>query len=163
MSKNSTIWIKLDNPPSVNAIYRSGDRFTYKTQSAKDWIDGARSLIEIEMAKYNIDISTGAIGVGIYYINRNQRFKDLDNILKALLDSIQGSYCNDDKQVWSYDFIRRLYTGERKNKPPFVILKLRHYIHDIRDDIAILESIKKGFVLDFTINEWEIEKYASKM
>ena len=42
-----------------------------------------------------------------------------------LKDAIQGTYCEDDKQIWHDNGIHRVWTGEKTKHPPMLYVVLR--------------------------------------
>lgn len=81
------------NPISVNALYR-GRRFLTK--------EGEQIKYEYAVEcrrQYKGPPLAGDISVIINVVFKNRRRRDLDNILKALLDSFKGILWSDDSQI----------------------------------------------------------------
>lgn len=97
--------ITLKTPPiSVNAMYRGGRRFMTKkgkeTKEAMKWemFDYVRKPVKSKIA----------LDIQIYF--NDKRIRDIDNFLKALIDSGTGTIWEDDSQI---DDIRiRRMSGE---------------------------------------------------
>jgi Holliday junction resolvase RusA-like endonuclease len=115
--------LHLPIPPSVNAIYRRGMTSVYKTQAAKDYAD------EVWVASYAAGIqapSNHPVVLVIHFYPANPRF-DLDNILKVLLDSLEGQVYTNDNQVMQIHATK--HPADKSNP---------------RVEVTIQEQIKEG-------------------
>jgi len=82
-------------PPSVNRIYRFNRRYgnMYKTKEAKDFQD--KYILPKYKGKF---FKTEKVKLSIIFVHNRDR--DIDNILKVLLDSFQKIIYENDKQVY---------------------------------------------------------------
>jgi crossover junction endodeoxyribonuclease RusA len=96
MSDGATMSFILPWPPSVNNYLRHGRRGTYRTPQAK----GYRELIRLGLAiKLTQGRFTGFVRVSLECYPPDRRRRDIDNLLKVLLDSLNGIAWDDDSQV----------------------------------------------------------------
>ncbi len=97
--------VVLRLPPSVNALYgvarhkqgaRAGKPYVYKTRVSKAWAAEARWSYAEALTKAGWPrLLCGAVKVEVE-VARTVRMRDLDNMLKVLLDAFQGvAYQND--------------------------------------------------------------------
>jgi len=80
-------------PVSLNLMYR-GRRFL--TKRGKD----TKQSMELEfMSQYKGDIQEGEVCLNVMFYFKDNRKRDIDSHLKALLDSMSGIVYEDDSQV----------------------------------------------------------------
>ena len=91
------IRINLPWPPSVNGMYRMGKRGgIYKTKKAADY----STLVRWKLRHKGFETFDEArLHINILALPPDKRKRDLDNILKSLLDSLQGILFRDDSQI----------------------------------------------------------------
>lgn len=96
--------LELPVPPSVNAIWRSArNGKVFKTHKARNYQNAAklsaRSALEAAWNDGEIPL-TGKVGINIIYVaSETSRNRDIDNMLKLILDSLQGVVYENDSQV----------------------------------------------------------------
>lgn len=98
------IRLELQWPPSVNQMYRTVRNRIYKTAKAKKYQEDVATIcISVGVNR----MYEGSIKVSIEAYPPDRRRRDVDNILKSLLDSIQaGGVYKDDSQIIEL-FIRK--------------------------------------------------------
>jgi len=90
----------FSTPPSVNSIYRRNSRGVFLSKEAKAWKNEMilRSKRFVGKGFGEIDIR-----VSMYYFpasSRDERVRDIDNLLKITLDTLQEMRCFDnDNQI----------------------------------------------------------------
>jgi len=94
---------ELSYPPSVNHYWRHvGDR-TLISRAGREY----RQRVADELAHQGVSTSGGSISLFISVRPPDRRRRDLDNILKALLDALQhGGAYQDDSQIDSLQVVR---------------------------------------------------------
>jgi crossover junction endodeoxyribonuclease RusA len=91
------IRLELPWPPSVNAMYANVRGRRVKTKEAKKY---EKNVSQICLYNRVNRMFEGAIKVSIDAYPPDRRRRDIDNILKSLLDSIQsGGVYKDDSQI----------------------------------------------------------------
>ncbi|EPK6501878.1 RusA family crossover junction endodeoxyribonuclease [Klebsiella aerogenes] len=87
----------LPYPPSVNSYWRRGNGRTYINQKGREYRQAVRELLESK----GLDINTAArLNLRIVAYMPDRRRRDIDNILKAVLDSLEhGGLMQDDAQI----------------------------------------------------------------
>jgi len=90
---SASIVVDLPYPPSVNHYWRRVGTRTLISAEGRCY----RERVGEELSLYNIEPMTGAVDVFINVHPPDRRRRDLDNILKALLDALEhgGVYAND--------------------------------------------------------------------
>jgi crossover junction endodeoxyribonuclease RusA len=92
--KKEIIELNLPFPPSVNQIWRSYKGRTVLSKKAREFRQ------QVSMIASNIPcIKKGGVRVDINIHPPDRRKRDLDNLLKSLLDSLNGKAYGDDSQV----------------------------------------------------------------
>lgn len=94
---------ELSYPPSVNHYWRHvGDR-TLISGAGREY----RQRVADELAHQGVDTAGGSLSLFISVHPPDRRRRDLDNILKALLDALQhGGAYQDDSQIDSLRVVR---------------------------------------------------------
>ena len=91
--------------PSVNACYRASGRRVYKSKRLREY--------EQEMLEYfethDHRLMTGRLKLEVSVFFRTNRKRDLDNILKSLIDSLEGRLFENDEQI--YELVVRKEIG----------------------------------------------------
>lgn len=89
--------VKLPLPPSLNKIYRTS-RYgrIYKIDEGKAYDEEVKYLVG--RPGFNPDDVVGA-KVDIDVVFKNKKHPDLDNLLKVLLDSLQGCLYKNDRCI----------------------------------------------------------------
>ncbi|HCI6019558.1 MULTISPECIES: RusA family crossover junction endodeoxyribonuclease [Klebsiella] len=87
----------LPYPPSVNSYWRRGNGRTYINKKGVEY----RAAVRETLVTLGIDINTAArLDVRIIAHMPDKRRRDIDNILKAVLDSLEhGGFMQDDSQI----------------------------------------------------------------
>jgi Holliday junction resolvase RusA-like endonuclease len=88
-------WIALPAPPSANRYVRSGRGHLYSPKEVTDYEKSVRAYLTAIRA---VPIRTTPVRVEFIWY-RARRSGDLDNRLKAALDSCAGHLFEDDRQV----------------------------------------------------------------
>ena len=101
-------------PASVNALYRTVNGQVRVSEAARSWkaramaaLDGSRCF----GVKWPL---TGRLGVVIEAYPPNQRARDLDNLLKVILDAGNQSLWLDDSQIDDIRIVRMGVDSEKK-------------------------------------------------
>ena len=100
------IKLQLPIPPSLNRKYIN-NRFVVSSE----WRSFKRTVSEI-CQEQRVKPFTGEVGMEIVYY-RPRKAGDIDNKLKAVLDSLQGWAYEDDKQVAELSILRS--DSQKKN------------------------------------------------
>ena len=92
--------LELPFPPSVNHIWRRVGQRTVLSRKGREYRQKVRELL----VAYKIRPLLGRLAIAVEVCPPDERRRDLDNILKALLDALQqgGAYI-DDSQI---DYLR---------------------------------------------------------
>jgi len=90
---SASIVVDLPYPPSVNHYWRRVGARTLISAEGRRY----RERVGEELSLYSIEPMTGSVDVFINVHPPDRRRRDLDNILKALLDALEhgGVYAND--------------------------------------------------------------------
>lgn len=101
--KEFSILIEDIIPPSVNTYWRSTCKknypIVYLSKKGKEFKAALKILIQRKMYKDNFSIIEEKCEVTIKYYYKGKRHKDIDNILKVLLDSLNGVLIKDDSLI----------------------------------------------------------------
>lgn len=88
--------LNLPYPPSINHYWRRAGNRTIISREGRDY----RSRVVDLLRRKRIETITGQLSVEVQVAPPDRRRRDLDNILKALLDSLQhGGAYEDDFQI----------------------------------------------------------------
>ncbi len=103
--------------PSVNHIWKiSKNGIIYKTKDGKIFIQTIAELVQVEMLSKRIKTIKGRVVVYIryYYTGRG---KDIDNILKGILDGLQmGKAFENDSQVVELNILKKKSDNKKIEK-----------------------------------------------
>jgi Holliday junction resolvase RusA-like endonuclease len=84
-------------PPSVNQLYRKNSHgFIYVTPKIVEF----KKFVKNELSKLNLKPSIKKIRLDIVFDIKGKRNRDIDNMLKVLLDSFNKLVFEDDSQVF---------------------------------------------------------------
>ncbi|MBQ8693629.1 MAG: RusA family crossover junction endodeoxyribonuclease [Synergistaceae bacterium] len=110
MSTLISIW--LDGlPPSVNHLYKYGNKRAYISAEARTWQKYAAAAMKLNYNK-NAVPSQAPVKVKIRFITPNNRRWDIDNRLKSLLDCLaKAGIILDDCQIHRLDMRRENVKG----------------------------------------------------
>lgn len=99
----STVVYELPYTPSINHYWRRvGDR-TLISRTGRLF----RKRVVDQLAYQGVEATDGRVGLFISVFPPDRRRRDLDNILKALLDALQhGGVYQDDSQIDSIEIVR---------------------------------------------------------
>lgn len=90
--------VRLDFPPTVNTYYRRGPKGMYLAKAGRTYKEDA--IAAVMNALGDIVPSTARLGVQIELAAPNRvRDTDIDNRIKACLDSLQGVLFENDGQI----------------------------------------------------------------
>lgn len=90
------IKVTLPYPPSVNRYLRFSPKgFAYTTAEAKSYKQGAKLRALTQGLRPIVDKEV-VLSIAVY---RPRRIGDIDNVLKVLLDSLNGVAYTDDSQI----------------------------------------------------------------
>lgn len=118
MAESRIIRLNLPFPPSVNTMWRRGARSTYLSKTGRRY---RKEAIAACQAQYQRPALTQRLRVTLDLHRGDRRNYDIDNCVKAVLDSLQhGGVIADDNQV-DHLVVRR--RGIRK--PGEVAISLR--------------------------------------
>jgi crossover junction endodeoxyribonuclease RusA len=91
--------INLPFPPSMNSLWRSVGKRWYMTKRGSDYRRDVQLILREKKIK-----SFGCeqfLAVEFYFTPPDMRRRDLDNLQKAILDSLKGILFGDDVQIKS--------------------------------------------------------------
>ena len=110
MSTLISIW--LDGlPPSVNHLYKYGNKRAYISAEARTWQKYAAAAMKLNYNK-NAVPSGAPVKVKIRFITSDNRRWDIDNRLKSLLDCLmKAGIILDDCQIHRLDMRRENVKG----------------------------------------------------
>jgi crossover junction endodeoxyribonuclease RusA len=94
--------ITLPWPPSVNRLYRKWGGHMVLAPAARAY----KKSVRLRLLGH-IKPTTGRVDLTVRLFPPDKRRRDIDNILKCLLDALQGSIYENDSQVWHLDLTRR--------------------------------------------------------
>ena len=85
--------LKLPYPPSINHYWRRAGNRTIISREGRDY----RTRVVDLLKRKRIEKLTGELSVEVQIAPPDRRRRDIDNVLKALLDSLQhgGAYADD--------------------------------------------------------------------
>lgn len=87
----------LPYPPSVNSYWRRGNGVTYINKKGREYRLAVRELLESKGLNINI---AARLNLRIVANMPDKRRRDIDNILKAVLDSLEhGGFMENDSQI----------------------------------------------------------------
>jgi crossover junction endodeoxyribonuclease RusA len=82
-------------PPSVNAYYFSSGKRRYISKRGVEFKTAVKEICT-DLPSFGDQ----PIEISIVLYPRNKRLLDIDNVCKAILDSMNGILYTDDQQVW---------------------------------------------------------------
>lgn len=89
--------LELPYPPTVNTYWRRVGFKTIVSKRGRDYRDQVRAILEESVYKQ----TTEQVELRILLYMPDKRRRDIDNVLKALLDSLEyGGALENDNQVW---------------------------------------------------------------
>lgn len=95
------IQVTLPYPPSVNSIWRHAGNKSYLTAKAKDWKTNAAWTVKAAVLGGSKPIM-GPFNVHLEVGRPDKRKRDLDNLIKVVLDSVKdGGAIRDDSDAQS--------------------------------------------------------------
>ena len=105
---------KVNNIPSINTTYRRNERGVFKSKNVKEYqkIIKTYALVSMKNNKQQLFITPLEIEI-IFYVKNIQR--DLDNMLKATLDALQGIVFRNDNQIMIIHTYKQLSTDIVEN------------------------------------------------
>lgn len=99
MAKHPRIEIVLDEPPSVNRIWRQGRGRTYKDAKASAYCLKVSRLWRTQLGKTDVLFPAGVAVRYTFKWYRSRKAGDLSNRVKVVEDALNGIVWDDDKQV----------------------------------------------------------------
>lgn len=85
-------------PPSVNALYRSYNKRVVKSARLKEF---EQNIIKyFDSCTEDVNILEGKLKLSVTFYLKGKRSIDLDNLLKALLDGMEGILFENDKMIY---------------------------------------------------------------
>ena len=95
------IQVTLPYPPSVNGIWRHAGKKSYLTAKAKDWKLSAAWAVKAALLSGSKPVM-GPFNVHLEVGRPDKRKRDLDNLIKVVLDSVKdGGAIRDDSDAQS--------------------------------------------------------------
>ncbi|ELY4058984.1 RusA family crossover junction endodeoxyribonuclease [Cronobacter sakazakii] len=100
----NTYEFTLPYPPSVNDYWRRGNGITYINKKGREYRRSVQEILQI----LKLDINTPArLRLRIIANMPDKRRRDIDNILKAVCDSLEkGGFMQNDSQIDELKVIR---------------------------------------------------------
>jgi crossover junction endodeoxyribonuclease RusA len=93
----TTITYRLPWPPSVNTYWRRGNNVTYLTKKARQFREEVIDSVDISE---RVVPNFNRLGVHLELTLPDRRKRDIDNHIKAVLDSLQhAGVFEDDEQI----------------------------------------------------------------
>lgn len=92
--------------PKISAAVKGQRPRTHQDPKDKAAEKRTREHVEFEMERLGLPILTGNVHLEARFYRETRQVVDLDNLLKHLLDSLNGLAYTDDRQVTSYGTIR---------------------------------------------------------
>ena len=84
-------------PVSVNSSYRAFKSRVYKSQRLKDF---QKKMDEMFDTFENVEILQGKLSIDVTFEMKGIRKRDIDNMMKSLLDSLEGKVFENDNQIY---------------------------------------------------------------
>jgi len=84
-------------PPSVNSCYRSVGSRVYKSKRLREYENTMSEYFEI--FHKNFEMLKGGLSLDVAFNLKGKRSIDLDNMLKALIDGLEGRCFENDKMI----------------------------------------------------------------
>ena len=84
-------------PVSVNSSYRSFKSRVYKSQKLKDF---KKKMDDMFDTFENVEKLEGKLSIDIVFEMKGSRKRDIDNMMKSLLDSLEGKVFENDNQIY---------------------------------------------------------------
>ena len=100
-------------PPSTNELYVNAGRRRVKSKKYRTWLDGAALFIRGEASLQGSRITEGPFAVDIEVYGMSRR-RDLDNIVKPILDAIVASGATPDDRYLDHLLVRRISSPFRQ-------------------------------------------------
>jgi len=97
MTKNNHYYFPL--PPSLNAIYKPGNKKIYKATKAKNAQDDIVKLVKMV---YGLAKINHRVQLNIILALPNKKVRDLDGYLKLLFDGLKNNAFNDDSDIYHF-------------------------------------------------------------
>lgn len=114
------IVLNLPFPPSVNTYYRRGAHATYMSKNGRDY---KKAVAEYISESGTPKLGQARLSLEIVLWPKDKRKYDIDNRIKALLDSLQDAgVFDDDEQIDQINVYRG--TGEHKGGQARVLIWL---------------------------------------
>jgi crossover junction endodeoxyribonuclease RusA len=113
-------------PPSVNHYWKANGKRRYISPQARQWLEEALWLLK--QARNGRATIRSEVAVRIVAYPPDRKKRDLDNLLKALLDALKkAEVIGDDHQVADLHMKRR--ASEKPGKVQVVVEVLQHELH----------------------------------
>ena len=84
-------------PTSVNSSYRSFKSRVFKSQRLKDF---QKKIDEMFDTFENVEKLEGKLSIDVTFEMKGFRKRDIDNMMKSLLDSLEGRIFENDNQIF---------------------------------------------------------------
>ena len=84
-------------PVSVNASYRAFKNRVYKSQRLKDF---QKKMDEMFDSFENLGKLEGKLSIDVTFEMKGIRKRDIDNMMKSLLDSLEGKVFENDSEIY---------------------------------------------------------------
>ena len=101
----------LDAPPSANAMYRAVNGKVLKSAQYRKWLKASSVKIAAHLVHHRPanrpDLDSARFSVMVDYYPKDKRARDLDNLLKPILDALEGQVFANDNQVDMLTITRR--------------------------------------------------------
>jgi crossover junction endodeoxyribonuclease RusA len=97
MDEHTLTYVIPNVPPSVNACFRSGNKRVYKS---KRYIDYEKEMKEYFDKKEYVEMLEGKLKLEVTFYFKDKRRRDLDNLMKALLDQLESRLFKNDDQIY---------------------------------------------------------------
>ena len=99
-------------PPSVNHLYKYGNKRAYINPEARAWKDYAAAAMKFNRTQRTAPPTRSPVTVKILFVTNDNRRWDIDNRLKALLDCLaKAKIIFDDSQIYALEMCREYIKG----------------------------------------------------
>ena len=103
-------------PTSVNASYRSFGNKVYKSKELKNFQKQVEAFFENNQSFENIKMLEGNLSIDITFEIKGFKKRDIDNLLKSLLDALEGHLFENDNQIFEIKCRKTMNCNSNKTR-----------------------------------------------